>query len=293
MKTLVIDAKAIKEKEIARLSSEVKDIQELTGLTPHLVIINASDDEGSKHYIKNKISTGKEIGIDVTLKQFDNSITQKELEDYICKLNEDENVDGIILQLPLYPHLDSKELVELISPLKDADCFSKERLGDMIQGKRNILPCTPRGVIKLLEEHMVEIQGKNITIIGKSIHVGMSLSLLLSQMGATVTICHSKTDDIASHTINSDIVISCVGKQIITPNMLKLGSVLIGVGIVVKDGKQHTDYDVEEIKNSGVCSLCGNRINTTGTMTVLSLIENTINLFKEKYNLGGNDEYLR
>lgn len=285
MKTLIIDAKAIKEKEIVRLSEEVNYIKETIEREPHLVIINASDDKGSKFYIKNKIAIGKEMGIKVTLKEFDESVTQLDLEQLLFHLNQDEEVDAIILQLPIYDHLDSKSLIELIHPSKDADCFSKEKLGEMIQGNRNILPCTPKGVIKLLDEHMVEIEGKDVVVIGRSTHVGQSLGLLLTQMGATVNICHSKTRDLKANTINADIVISCVGNQIITSDMLKEDSVLIGVGIVIKDGKQHTDYDIDEIKNSGKCSLCSNRINSTGTMTVLSLCENTINLCKEKYNL--------
>ena len=285
MKTLIIDAKAIKEKDIVRLSEEVNYIKSTIGREPHLVIVNASDDLGSKCYIKNKIKTGKEMGIKVTLKEFDENVTQVELEQFIFHLNQDEDVDAIILQLPIYKHLNPKSLIELISPAKDADCFSKERLGEMIQGNRNILPCTPKGVIRLLEEHMVEIEGKDVTIIGRGLHVGQSLSLLLTQMGATVTVCHSKTKNLKANTINADIVISCVGRQIITPDILKEDSVLIGVGIVVKESKQHTDYDIDEIRNSGKCRLVSNRINSTGTMTVLSLCDNTINLCKEKYNL--------
>lgn len=282
MKTLTIDAKAIREKEMTRLQEEVKQIQSGIGRVPKLVILNASDDLGSKHYIKNKIKTGEEIGIEVEVISFDSTITQRDIERTVFDLNQNADIDGLIVQLPLYNHLDPKPIIEYISPEIDADCFTSYRLGEMMQGNANILPCTPAGVIKLLDEHMVQIEGKNIVVIGRSTHVGLSLSSLLTQRGATVTTCHSKTKDLPLRLVDADIVVSCVGKQIIKPYMLKPGSVLIGVGIVVKEGKQHTDYDVDEIVDSGICSLVSNRINSCGTMTVASLIDNTIKLCKEK-----------
>ncbi|MGL5713498.1 MAG: bifunctional 5,10-methylenetetrahydrofolate dehydrogenase/5,10-methenyltetrahydrofolate cyclohydrolase [Paraclostridium sp.] len=285
MKTLVIDAKAIKEKEVTRLQQEVKEIESEIGRVPKLIILNASDDLGSQNYIRNKKKIGEEIGIEVEVISYDKSVTQRELERVIFDLNQNADIDGLILQLPVYDHLDANRLIEYISPEYDADCFSIERLGQMTQGKGNILPCTPAGVIKLLDEHMVEIQGKNITVIGKSTNVGKALADLLIQRGATVTVCHSKTQGLAIHTMNADIVISCVGKQLIKSYMLKPGSVLIGVGIVIKDGKQHTDYDVDDIVDSGICSMVSNRVNSVGTMTTVELMNNTIKLCKENHEM--------
>lgn len=280
---IIIDAKSLKEKEIVRLRDEVLTIETNIGRKPSLVIVKASDDLPSQHYIRNKVKLGEEIGIEVLVEELPETTTQDELEELIMTLNDCDNIDGIIVQLPLYPHLDSK-CTDLISPFKDSDCFTVERLGKMIQGDGNILPCTPKGVIKLLDEHMVDVPGKNVVVIGRSTHVGQSLSILLTQRSATVTTCHSKTKELEKHIMNADIVISCVGRlELIKPHMMKDNSVLIGVGITVdENGKQQTDYNVEDMKNSR-CSLVSNRVNSSGTTTVLALMDNTIELCKERY----------
>lgn len=283
MKALVIDAKSLKETEVVRLSNEVITIENKIGRKPCLVIISASDDKASENYIKNKVKLGKEIGIEVVVEKLDEDTTQSDLSELVLSLNDCDNVDGIIVQLPLYKHLDSS-CTNYISPLKDADCFTVERLGQMIQGNSKIQSCTPKGVIKLLDEHMIDIKGKNVVVIGRSTHVGQALSILLTQRSATVTTCHSKTKDLESHISNADIVISCVGvRNLIQPHMMKKDSILIGVGITVDENfKQQTDYDVDAMRDHSKCKFVGHRINTSGTCTVVSLIDNVIELCKER-----------
>ncbi|MGL4801884.1 MAG: bifunctional 5,10-methylenetetrahydrofolate dehydrogenase/5,10-methenyltetrahydrofolate cyclohydrolase [Cetobacterium sp.] len=278
---IIINATSLKEKEIVRLQDEISVIEKEIHRKPCLVIVSASDDKPSENYIKGKVKFGQEVGMEVIVEKLDEKTTQAELEELIMTLNDCDNVDGIIVQLPLYRHL-NPECTNLVSSLKDADCFTTHRLGQMIQGTSKIQSCTPKGVISLLDEHNVEISGKNAVVIGRSIHVGQALSLLLTQRSATVTTCHSRTKDLEKHLYDADIVISCVGQSnLIKPHMMKKGSVLIGVGITVCEGKQQTDYDVEAMKNSK-CSLVGNRLNTSGTATIMALISNTIELCKER-----------
>ena len=285
MTSLVINAKSLRDKKVEELKSRVNSLSKIANRLPKLVIINASDCLASQSYIRNKNKLGEEVGIEVEVLQYDNSITTEELYEKIQSLNNDVNTSGIILQLPLYEHLDKDKLIASISPKKDADCFSNERLGKMLQGDTKILPCTPKGVISLLENHLVEIGSSNVCILGRSVHVGLSLSILLTKLGANVTCVHSKTkkDDLDRILKSSDIIISCIGKyDFIKSEQLKENSVLIGVGIDFFEGKQRTDYDVDAIREAGVCKYVGDRVNTTGTATVLSLIENTVALFEEQ-----------
>ena len=226
---------------------------------------------------------GEEIGIEVVVLKAEEDVTTENMLETIYKLNYDSGTDAIILQLPVYKHLDSEKLIKAIAPCKDADCFSSLKLGDLIQGKTNTKPCTPNGVINLLEYHNVDIQGKDVVIIGRSVHVGLSLSIMLTQKGATVTTCHSRTKNLKEKISRADIVISCVGQmELIEPTWMKKGSVLIGVGITVDENyKQQTDYNVNAMLDFSECSIVGDRVNCTGTATVISLMENVVELAKK------------
>ena len=280
VKPLIINAKGLKESTVKELKNEISNL----GREPRLVILSASDDKASENYIRNKKKIGEEIGIDVTVLKSDENVTTDDMLNTIHELNCDTNTDGIILQLPVYSHLDSNQLIKSIAPCKDADCFSSAKLGDLIQGNSTVRPCTPNGVINLLDYHNIPIQGKDIVVIGRSVHVGLSLSIMLIQRGATVTTCHSKTINLKNKISQADIVISCVGQEgLIEPTWMKRGSVLIGVGITVdKNFKQQTDYNVDTMLEFSTCSMIGDRVNTTGTATVLSLMENVVELAKNK-----------
>lgn len=280
MKPVLINAKELKQEKIKQLKTVVESMVN----KPQLVIISASNDKASENYVRNKIRTGEEVGVDVKVNKFDENSTTGDILEVINNLNNNPSVDGIILQLPTYKHLDSEKLIQAISSKKDADCFSSTLLGDLLQNRGNVKPCTPNGVINLLEYHNIEIEGKDVLILGRSTHVGLSLSVMLTQMGATVSCAHSKTKDLDSKVKQSDIVISCVGKHgLIKPEWTKKDSILIGVGITVDDNfKQQTDYNIDSMLESGNCKFVGDRVNTTGTCTVLSLIENLIILSKNK-----------
>lgn len=278
---LVINALKMKEEKVKFLKEKVSKYIQATNLKPSLTIINASNDSSSKLYIKNKIKLCKEIGIAVELLEYPETISTEELEKIINILNKDDSITAIILQLPLYKHLDKDKLIKLIDPSKDCDGFSIEWLGKLVQGEDSIIPCTPLGVMSILNYHKVDLIGKEITVVGKSAHVGMPLSILLSQAGATVTIAHSKTN-LEAAIRRSDIVISCVGKyNLIRPEWIKENATIIGVGYdVTPEGKLCTDYMIEDMVNYSKAKLIGDRINTTGLATVLSLCENVIKLFE-------------
>ena len=276
MKPILINAKNFKETKVMELKDKISKLDK----KPQLVILSASDDKASENYIRNKMKIGAEIGITVLVVKADERVTTEDMLETIHKLNQDTNTDAIILQLPIYKHLDKEVLIKAISPCKDADCFSSVKLGDVIQGKALVNPCTPNGVINLLDYHAVDVAGKDVVVIGRSVHVGLSLSIMLIQRGATVTTCNSKTKDLSDKIKQADIVISCVGERnLIDPRWMKKDSVLIGVGITVDENyKQQTDYDVNSMLEFSECSMVGDRVNTTGTATVLSLMENVVEL---------------
>ena len=276
MKQTLINAKQLKEAKVKELKDKISKLDR----KPQLVILSASDDKASENYIRNKMKIGAEIGVTVLVVKADERVTTEDMLETIHKLNLDADTDGIILQLPVYKHLDSERLIKAIAPCKDADCFSSLKLGEVIQGSSNVKPCTPNGVMNLLDFHNVDVNGKDVVVIGRSVHVGLSLSIMLTQKGATVTTCNSRTKDLESKIRQADVVISCVGKRnLIDPSWMKKDSVLIGVGITVDENfKQQTDYDVNAMLESSKCSMIGDRVNCTGTATVLSLIENVVEL---------------
>lgn len=289
MKPLIINAKALKEQQIEGMKQEVNNIKSKIGRVPKLLIVKASDDKASENYIRNKIKLGSEIGIEVEVSEFDETVTQEDLKIYLDEMSSlfETTTDGIILQLPIYNHLDEKELLDCVSYDKDADCFNSRRIGEMMQGKGNIRPCTPQGVLDILDYHNVNVTGKRVTVVGRGLNVGLSLSVMLTQGGAIVTTTHSKTDSLENDIRNADIVVSCVGRdKLIQPEWMKSKSILIGVGIVFRDDrKQYTDYDIEDMLEYSKCDMISDRVNSSGTTTVLNLMRNTIELCKEIHEI--------
>ena len=282
---ILIDAKAMKNEKLNVLKDRIKDINNKIKRNPKLVIVSAGDDKASELYMSNKIKTGKEVGVNVEVLRFDKDVTQEEIEDTIVRLNKDNSVDGIIVQLPIYKHLDKDKIISTIDFRKDADGFSNENLGRMFTGDHTgILPCTAKSVYELLKYHGVDVLGKRVCIIGRGLHTGKALSSLLINDGGTVTVCNSKTKNIEDIIKDSDIVISSVGKYgLIKSEWMKEGSVLIGIGIDYVNGKQQTDYDVDDMIENSKCSLVSNRINSVGLGTTLFLMENTIKLCEGRH----------
>ena len=284
---MLIDAKAMKNEKLNVLKNRVKDINNKIKRNPKLVIVSAGDNKASELYMSNKIKTGKEVGVNVEVLRFDKNVTQEEIEDAIVRLNKDNSVDGIIVQLPIYKHLDKDKIISTIDFRKDADGFSNENLGRMFTGDHSgILPCTAKSVYEMLKYHDVDVLGKKVCIIGRGLHTGKSLASLLINDGGTVTVCNSKTNNIEDMIKDSDIVISSVGKYgLIRSEWMKEGSVLIGIGIDYVNGKQQTDYDVDDMIENSKCSLVSNRINSVGLGTTLFLMENTLRLCEGKCNI--------
>ena len=284
-KTMVIDAIDMCEENIVSLIDEVKIIKEKIGRKPKFVIINASDNEANSRYIKGKIKEGEKAGLDVEVIKFERNCTDNDVLSIINLCNRSKT--PVILQLPTFEHLDSKKLIDEIKHNVDADGFSREWIGEVNLGNDKLVaPATPKGVINILEYHKVELEGKNVLVIGKSNHVGKPLCSMLMNRGATVINANSKTKDLSSLVKISDVIISCVGKpNLINPKDVKEDSVLIGVGFTYIDRKQVLDFDVDQIVRMNKARLVSNRINCTGKATINSLISNVVYLYKLNYEI--------
>ena len=284
-KTMVIDAIDMCEENIISLIDEVKIIKEKIGRKPKFVIINASDNEANSRYIKGKIKEGEKAGLDVEVIKFERNCTNNDVLSIINLCNRSKT--PVILQLPTFEHLDSKKLIDEIKYNVDADGFSREWIGEVNLGNDKLVaPATPKGVINILEYHKVELEGKNVLVIGKSNHVGKPLCSMLMNRGATVINANSKTKDLSSLVKISDVIISCVGKpNLINPEDVKEDSVLIGVGFTYIDRKQVLDFDVDQIVRMNKARLVSNRINCTGKATINSLISNVVYLYKLNYEI--------
>ena len=284
-KTMVIDAIDMCEENIISLIDEVKIIKEKIGRKPKFVIINASDNEANSRYIKGKIKEGEKAGLDVEVIKFERNCTNNDVLSIINLCNRSKT--PVILQLPTFEHLDSKKLIDEIKHNVDADGFSREWIGEVNLGNDKLVaPATPKGVINILEYHKVELEGKNVLVIGKSNHVGKPLCSMLMNRGATVINANSKTKDLSSLVKISDVIISCVGKpNLINPKDVKEDSVLIGVGFTYIDRKQVLDFDVDQIARMNKARLVSNRINCTGKATINSLISNVVYLYKLNYEI--------
>ena len=284
-KTMVIDAIDMCEENIISLIDEVKIIKEKIGRKPKFVIVNASDNEANSRYIKGKIKEGEKAGLDIFVIKLERNCTETDVLNVINICNNTNT--PVILQLPTFEHLDSKKLIDEIKHNVDADGFSREWIGEVNLGNDKLVaPATPKGVINILEYHKVELEGKNVLVIGKSNHVGKPLCSMLMNRGATVINANSKTKDLSSLVKISDVIISCVGKpNLINPKDVKEDSVLIGVGFTYIDRKQVLDFDVDQIVRMNKARLVSNRINCTGKATINSLISNVVYLYKLNYEI--------
>ncbi len=246
---------------------------------PRLAVVLVGNNMASKVYVSGKIKACKEVGIISDSITLDENITQQELNDKILELNADKKVNGILLQLPLPSHLNPNEAINLISPEKDVDGLTNINLGKLISNDPSVIrSCTPLGVVTMLQSYGIDIEGKNIAIINRSILVGKPLYLMLTQLHGTVTMCHTRTKDIKAVTLNSDIIVSAVGvKNFITKDMVKPGAVVIDVGIVrdEKTNKICGDVDFENVKE--VADYISPVPGGSGPMTITMLLKNTVN----------------
>lgn len=280
---MILSGKELSNILRTNMLEEVNEIKEKYGRAPHLVVILVGDDPASQSYVKGKSKACDEVGITNTTVHLPKDVSENELLRKIVELNEMAWVDGILVQLPLPEHINQHIVMNTIHPDKDVDGFHPVNVDGLYSGKNCIKPCTPKGIIKLLESADVEIEGKNVVVIGRSNIVGLPVAKMLIDKNATVTICHSRTKNLSEITKNADILIVAIGKpKFITKDMVKAESVVIDVGVNRVDGKLCGDVDYENVKDkvSVITPVPGG----VGPMTITCLLENTIECVKNKIN---------
>lgn len=280
---MIIDGKKIAQKILEELKIKVETAKKEHNKVPHLAVILANDNPASKIYVSSKEKKSKETGFNSSVYKFDKNVKQDEIVKLIKKLNDDKNINAILLQLPLYGHLNKDELINLINPIKDVDGFHPFNLGKLLSGQKPYaIPCTPKGIIKLLDEYNINLEGKSTLVIGRSNIVGKPLMALLLDKNATVTIAHSKTKNLNELAKNFDIIISAVGKKnLVTKDMVKKDAVVIDVGILKdEDNKTTGDVDFENVKE--IAGYITPVPGGVGPMTIIELMENTFELFIEQ-----------
>ncbi len=273
----IIDGKKISKSILLELKKEISELDE----KPKLSIILCGDLIESVIYTDIKKKKGTEIGIDVEIHKFPDDIKQEKLIKKIKELNKES--DGLIVQLPLPKTLETNKVLSAIDPAKDVDGLTPLNFGKTFIGQEELVPATPLGIIRLLEEYNINIKGKDIAIIGKSNIVGKPLAFMLANRGATITLCNNNTKDLNEKTLKSDIIVSATGKPgLITKNMVKQGVIIIDAGYGKKDGKAYGDACFDEIKEkaSYITPVPGG----VGPMTVAVLLENTLKAYKRNKN---------
>lgn len=273
---VIIDGKKCAEEILDNLKDKISKLEK----KPSLAVILANDNPSSKIYVDNKEKVSMELGIKSSVYRFDKSITQGELIKLIHELNADKNINGILVQLPLFEHLNSQEIIELINPKKDVDGFHPINVGRLNCGlEPYAVCCTPKGIIKLLKKYKINMVGKNVVVIGRSNIVGKPTATLLTNENATVTLAHSKTKKLKEITKNADIIVSATGHpKLIKADMVKKGAVVIDVGITKQiNGKLAGDVDFEKVKN--IASYITPVPKGVGPMTIACLMENTYELY--------------
>jgi len=271
---MLIDGKKLANEIRQGLKKRVENLKK-KGIIPKLAIILVGEDSASKVYINMKMVSGKEVGIQTELHKFPENVKEAELINLIQKLNNDEKVHGILVQLPLPKHINENRVIEKISPEKDVDGLTSINMFRLLFKDEFLVPCTPKGVIKMLDYHKIDLTGKNAVVVGRSKIVGKPMALMLLNRNATVTVCHSKTKDLKEHTKEADILVVAVGKaKLITKDMVKEGAIVIDVGINRVEGKLCGDVDFENVKD--VASYITPVPGGVGPMTVAMVLENTL-----------------
>ena len=282
-------AKLIKGPEVAaaireQVAAELATLKEKTGKVPGLAVILLGEDPASKAYVGNKEKTSKQLGFNSVVHRVPAETTQEELLKMIDDLNKDEEINGILVQLPLPGHIEEKAVIDAIAVEKDVDGFHPINVGNLMIGDDCYIPCTPHGCMKMLEYIGYDLKGKNAVVVGRSNIVGKPVALLLLQQHATVTICHSRTADLAAVCREADVLVVAVGRpNMVKGDWVKPGAVVIDVGINRVDDKLVGDVEFESAKE--VASYITPVPGGVGPMTITMLMLNTLESFKRKYNL--------
>ncbi len=279
---VIIDGKAVSKKLLEHIKSETEKLEK----KPCLAVIIVGNDSASKIYVNNKKKTALSLGFESIVIELPENVSESKLIEEIEKLNNANNVNAILVQLPLPEHIDASKIIETIKPEKDVDCFHPSNVGKIaVNGNGFVYPCTPRGIFSLLDEYGISVRGKNVVVVGRSNIVGRPVAMMLLNKDATVTVCHSKTANLSEFTKRADVIVSAVGNpKFIKKEMVKTGAVVIDVGITRdRDGTLSGDVDFENVKE--VASFITPVPGGVGPMTICSLMQNTLALFKIQNNL--------
>lgn len=280
----ILDGKKIAADILNELVDEVADFIQNNGTAPTLAAVLVGEDPASEVYVRNKRKACEQVGIDSRLLRLPATASTDDLLELVAKLNKDHEVHGILVQLPLPDGIDSKRILDAISPWKDVDVFHPENVGRLCQDRPRMLPCTPHGVLQILDRYRIPVQGKHVVIVGRSDIVGKPLAMLMMQRhsplgsqaaNATVTVCHSHTPDLMVHTRGADILVAAIGKpKYITAQMVKPGTVVVDVGINRTEAGIVGDVDFDQVREiaSAITPVPGG----VGRLTVAMLMRNTL-----------------
>jgi methylenetetrahydrofolate dehydrogenase (NADP+)/methenyltetrahydrofolate cyclohydrolase len=284
----ILDGKRIAAAVREEIRERVRRLREGRCGVPGLAVVRVGDDPASAAYVRSKAAASEEVGIasrQITLPGF---ISRDELIDGIQTLNSDAGIHGILVQLPLPKHLDERAVLEAVDPAKDVDGFTYANIGRLVENRARFVPCTPAGILELLDREKIEIAGKNAVVVGRSGIVGKPVAMLLLHRNATVTLCHSRTADLPAATRRADILIAAVGRpRLITGEMVKTGAVVIDVGINRVEGKLVGDVDFDAV--APVASAITPVPGGVGPMTVAMLLRNTLRAFESSLRLDPAD----
>lgn len=286
METSILDGKGLSQQIKEEIAVEVADWVAKGNRRPHLAAVLVGQDGASRTYVDHKVKSCAQVGFESTLIERPADIGQEELLAIVAQLNEDPAIDGFIVQLPLPSHIDDQAVIEAVSPLKDVDGFHPSNMGNLALGLPGFVPATPAGIMTMLDRSGVETEGKHAVVIGRSSIVGTPMSLLLSRSGqpgnCTVTLCHSRTQDLKAHCLRADILVAAVGRPgMVTADMVKEGAVVIDVGITrVEDSTAKRGFrlkgDVDYASVAPKCSWITPVPGGVGPMTIVSLLKNTL-----------------
>jgi len=277
-----MDGKALSEKILKEIEQEHSELEKKAGRKAGLAVIIVGENPASQIYVRNKIRACERVGFHSETIRLDENISEESLLLEIEKLNNDSNIDGILVQLPIPRHIDGLKVINAISAEKDVDGFHTTNIGKMMIGdETGFLPCTPAGVIQMFEEYNIDLEGKDVLVIGQSNIVGKPMTLLLIKKRATVQVCNSKTKNLSEKLQKADVVVAAAGSpKLVKTTDVKEGVVVIDVGINRVDGKLWGDVDFEEVskKASFITPVPGG----VGPMTIAMLIKNTFKSYKQK-----------
>ena len=281
MSDKIIDGKLVSEKIRNVIKEKAQRIHEEFSRVPGLAAVLVGEDPASQIYVRNKRRSCEDVGIYSEEHKLSESTTQGELLSLIDKLNNDNKINGILVQLPLPSHINESIVLNSVSPQKDVDGFHPINAGYLFEGQPKFIPCTPHGIIKMLDFYNVEIEGKNAVVLGRSNIVGKPAAILLLQKNATVTICHSRTRNLNEILKNADIIVAAIGKaHFVKKEMVKEGATIIDVGINrLENGKLAGDVDFDGVKE--VCGLITPVPGGVGPMTITMLLWNTVKSLEE------------